>query len=141
MVSLVWDISEGYPTNPVYRDYHRRTVHDLRPWNHSGDPYKPYQALALAREHARDFVRRAIDRLDAYRAERGRPGLLCCALDTELLGHWWYEGRDWLAFVIDDGHSGNRLKPQPPRKAHNLCEQLIAILGLQYRCKATLQHD
>ena len=24
-------------------------------------------------------------------------GLLCCALDTELLGHWWYEGLDWLA--------------------------------------------
>ena len=102
MVSLVWDISEGYPTNPVYRDYHRRTVHDLRPWNHSGDAYRPYQALALARQHARDFVRRAIVRLDAYRAERGRPGLLCCALDTELLGHWWYEGRDWLAFVIDE---------------------------------------
>jgi 1,4-alpha-glucan branching enzyme len=101
-VSLVWDISDGYPANPAYRDYHGRTVHDLKPWNHSGDPYRHYAALALAREHARDFVRRAIARLDAYAAERGRPGLLCCALDTELLGHWWYEGLDWLAFVIDE---------------------------------------
>ncbi len=24
-----------------------------------------------------------------------------CALDTELLGHWWYEGVQWLASVID----------------------------------------
>ena len=102
MVSLVWDISHGYPTNPIYRDYYRRTVHDLTPWNHSGEPYRRFQALALAREHARDFVGRCIRRLDAYGAERGRPGLLCCALDSELLGHWWYEGLDWLAFVIDE---------------------------------------
>ncbi|MFL5885172.1 MAG: 1,4-alpha-glucan branching protein domain-containing protein, partial [Thermoleophilaceae bacterium] len=102
MVSLVWDIEHGYPANPLYRDYHGRTVHDLKPWNHSGEPYRHHQALALAREHARDFVRRAITRLDAYAAERGRPGLLCCALDTELLGHWWYEGLHWLAFVIDE---------------------------------------
>jgi 1,4-alpha-glucan branching enzyme len=102
MVSLVWDIADGYPANPIYRDYHGRTVHDLKPWNHSGEPYRRFQALALAREHARDFVQRARARLDAYADERGRPGLLCCALDTELLGHWWYEGLDWLLFVIDE---------------------------------------
>ncbi|MFL5884949.1 MAG: hypothetical protein ACJ77M_07765, partial [Thermoleophilaceae bacterium] len=33
MVSLVWDIEHGYPANPLYRDYHGRTVHDLKPWN------------------------------------------------------------------------------------------------------------
>jgi 1,4-alpha-glucan branching enzyme len=36
----------------------------------------------------------------AARLERG--GLLCCALDTELLGHWWYEGPAWLAAVLDE---------------------------------------
>ena len=38
-------------------------------------------------------------------ARRGRVaggGLLCCALDTELLGHWWYEGPVWLAAVLDE---------------------------------------
>jgi 1,4-alpha-glucan branching enzyme len=25
-----------------------------------------------------------------------------CALDTELLGHWWYEGVHWLAAVIEE---------------------------------------
>ena len=29
-------------------------------------------------------------------------GLLCCALDTELLGHWWYEGPAWLAAVLEE---------------------------------------
>ena len=28
-------------------------------------------------------------------------GLLCCALDTELLGHWWHEGPVWLEAVVD----------------------------------------
>ena len=25
-----------------------------------------------------------------------------CAVDTELLGHWWYEGVQWLAAVLDE---------------------------------------
>jgi len=39
-------------------------------------------------------------RLDAYAVQRGRPGLLTFALDTELLGHWWYEGQIWLRAVF-----------------------------------------
>ena len=27
-------------------------------------------------------------------------GLVVCALDTELLGHWWYEGIAWLRAVV-----------------------------------------
>jgi 1,4-alpha-glucan branching enzyme len=102
LVRHVWDGADGYPANPAYRDYHGRTVHDLKPWNIGGEPYRHYEALKLARVHARDFVGRAIARLDAYRAERGRPGLSCFALDTELLGHWWYEGMHWLRFVVDE---------------------------------------
>jgi 1,4-alpha-glucan branching enzyme len=102
LVRLVWDGPNSYPADPTYRDYWGRTVHDLKPWNVGGKPYRHYEALKLARAHARDFVARAIARLDAYRAERGRPGLSCFALDTELLGHWWYEGLHWLRFVIDE---------------------------------------
>ena len=99
-VQLVWNGETGFPADPVYRDYHRRTVHDLRPWSNGGLPYCPAQAAALAREHAQAFVERCIGRLDAYAAERGRPGLLTFALDTELLGHWWYEGQTWLRAVF-----------------------------------------
>jgi 1,4-alpha-glucan branching enzyme len=92
---LVWNEREGYPAHGTYRDYHRRTVHDLKPWNNAGGIYDRPAAEALAREHARDFVRRAGERLE-------RGGLLCCALDTELLGHWWYEGPLWLAAVLEE---------------------------------------
>jgi len=104
-VKLVWDLERGYPVSKDYRDYHGRTLHDLKPWNIGGEPYDHDAACELAREHARDFVRRAGERLDAYAAERGRPGLVCCALDTELLGHWWYEGPVWLEAMLAEAEA------------------------------------
>ena len=99
-VKLVWDLEHGYPVSGTYRDYHGRTIHDLKPWNIGGEPYERERACELAGEHARHFVARVGERLDAYADERGRPGLVCCALDTELLGHWWYEGPVWLEAVL-----------------------------------------
>jgi 1,4-alpha-glucan branching enzyme len=97
-VQLVWNEQDGYPAHPAYRDYWRRTVHDLKPWSNGGEPYDHEAALALAREHARDFLIRAAARLEG-------GGLLCCALDTELLGHWWYEGIAWLGAVLEEAEA------------------------------------
>ena len=94
-VSLVWNDTDGYPADGVYRNYWGRTVHDLKPWSNAGRPYEHEAALELAREHARDFVERAAAKLEG-------GGLLCCALDTELLGHWWYEGLAWLGAVFQE---------------------------------------
>ncbi len=92
-ISLVWS-SDGYPADPTYRDYHALTKHHHRVWNNAGDVYDPQAARAAARAHAVDFVGRV--------RERVRGGGVCvCALDTELLGHWWYEGVTWLAEVIE----------------------------------------
>jgi 1,4-alpha-glucan branching enzyme len=104
-ISLVWDMEEGYPTAAAYRDYYRRTRYHLKPWNTAGAPYRYEEAVGQAREHARSFVAKVAERLDAYAAERGRPGLVCCALDTELLGHWWYEGPVWLGAVIEEAQA------------------------------------
>ena len=101
-VSLVWSNETGYPAHPAYRDYHRGTAGGAHPWRNDGAVYDHAEALAQARRHARDFVERAIERLDRYAAERGRPGLLCCPFDAELLGHWWYEGPAWLAVVLSE---------------------------------------
>jgi 1,4-alpha-glucan branching enzyme len=98
-VELIWG-PNGYPAHGTYRDYHGRTTHDLKPWSNSGARYDHAAALALAAEHAAAFVEHVASRLDRYESERGRPGLVCCALDTELIGHWWYEGPAFLEQVL-----------------------------------------
>jgi 1,4-alpha-glucan branching enzyme len=106
-ISLVWS-DAGYPASGAFRDYHHHTVHHHNPWNNDGGPYEHAAALALAREHAADFVARTRARLRgaSESSPGGAPlpggGLVVCALDTELLGHWWYEGITWLAEVVEE---------------------------------------
>jgi 1,4-alpha-glucan branching enzyme len=94
-IELVWH-EGGYPSNGGYRDHHHLTDCHHRPWANDGGPYEHERALGLARADAADFVRRTIDRL----APDG--GLAVCAMDTEFLGHWWYEGIAWLEAVLDE---------------------------------------
>jgi 1,4-alpha-glucan branching enzyme len=90
-VDLVW-APDGYPAQAAYRDSHRRTPRDNRPWANDGAVYDPDRAAAQAHDDATDFVARVAERVR-------QGGLSVCALDTELLGHWWYEGPRWLAEV------------------------------------------
>ena len=98
-ISLVWS-EGGYPAGGAYRDYHRLTTFHHNPWNNAGGAYEHDAALALARAHAADFVTRVRERLREAAQSAPGPlpggGLVVCAIDTELLGHWWYEGVAWL---------------------------------------------
>jgi 1,4-alpha-glucan branching enzyme len=100
-MSLVWS-EAGYPASGAYRDYHHHTIHHHNPWANSGAGYDHEAALALARSHAEDFVARTRARLQRDGAGLPGGGLVVCALDTELLGHWWYEGIVWLEAVIEE---------------------------------------
>ncbi len=105
-MDLVWS-DGGYPAAGVYRDYHNHTVHHHNPWGNDGEAYDHARAIALAQEHAADFVARTRERL-RLASESGSQGdgmdggLAVCALDTELLGHWWYEGIAWLQAVVEE---------------------------------------
>ena len=100
-IARVWS-DGGYPAHGRYRDYHHHTVHHHNPWANDGGLYNHEHALGLARTHARDFVGAVRGRLE--RDGPGLPGggLVVCALDTELLGHWWYEGLAWLGAVVEE---------------------------------------
>jgi 1,4-alpha-glucan branching enzyme len=125
-IGLVWS-DGGYPAGGSYRDYHHHTVHHHNPWGNDREAYDHARAGALAKEHAADFVARTRERL--RRDGEGLPGggLVVCALDTELLGHWWYEGIAWLEAVVEEcSRQGlelvrlddalERLEPAPPAK-------------------------
>ena len=94
VIELVWH-DDGYPSHGAYRDYHHHTTHHHKPWSNDGEVYDRERALGQARADAHAFVEQV-----RRRTEDG--GLCVCALDTELLGHWWYEGIDWLAFAVEE---------------------------------------
>ncbi len=98
-VSWLWSL-DGYPSDPVYADFHRKSLRGCRPWSIGGGPYDPDRGSERAREHAREFATAVASRLSAHRERSGRPGLLTFAIDTELLGHWWWEGPIWLEEVL-----------------------------------------
>ncbi len=93
-VDAVWG-ADGYPSHGAYRDYHHRTPRDHRPWANDGAVYDPDRAAEQTAADAADFVARVGERVAG-------GGLCVCALDTELLGHWWYEGPGWLAAVVEE---------------------------------------
>jgi 1,4-alpha-glucan branching enzyme len=93
-IELVWSPG-GYPAAAAYRDSHRRTTHHHNPWANDGAVYDRDRAREQAAADARDFVRRVQQRTDD-------GSLSVCALDTELLGHHWYEGLDWLSAVLQE---------------------------------------
>jgi 1,4-alpha-glucan branching enzyme len=93
LMDLVWH-SSGYPSAGPYRNTRRHTEYRHTPWAVSGEAYDAAAGAEQARAHARDFAAAAGRRL-------ADGGLAVCALDTELLGHFWHEGVDWLAAVIE----------------------------------------
>jgi 1,4-alpha-glucan branching enzyme len=98
--SLVWS-RNGYPSDGAYLEYHRLSPNGIRLWAIGGEPYDPEAAARRAEQDAVRFVDHVAARLAGFRAERGRPGLVTFAIDTELLGHWWSEGPAWLQAVLD----------------------------------------
>ncbi len=93
LMDLVWHNS-GYPSAAAYRNTRNHTEYRHTPWAVDGAPYDPARGAEQVRAHARDFAEAAARRLEG-------GGLAVCALDTELLGHFWHEGVDWLAATIE----------------------------------------
>jgi 1,4-alpha-glucan branching enzyme len=98
-VSWLWSL-DGYPSDTAFADFHRKSLRGARPWAIGGKPYDPEAGDRRARELGQEFAVSAAERLAQYRDERGRDGLIVFAIDTELLGHWWWEGPAWLESVI-----------------------------------------
>jgi 1,4-alpha-glucan branching enzyme len=106
----VWSPRRGYPGGRWYRDFHTfdhdsgfhpsRVTSRSTP-SHEKAPYEPDRAAAAVAIDAVDFVDVVRRRLVDLAAQRdGRPALVVAAYDTELFGHWWHEGPQWLEAVL-----------------------------------------
>lgn len=135
----VWSASIGYPGDPQYREFHRKDERSgLRYWRvtdmTSGldrkQEYVPHAASERVHTHAEHFVSLVRRELEAHRARTGGDGLLTVTFDSELFGHWWFEGVDWLAEVLRRMAAGGprtttiaeRLAASPPEDRIELRE-------------------
>lgn len=99
-VSWLWDMS-GYPSWPGYLDFHRLSMNGVHIFRIDGAPYDPDAASRRASEQADEFLAAVRNRLEGFRESTGTRGLITFAIDCELLGHWWKEGPEWLAAVLE----------------------------------------
>ncbi|MEX0788199.1 MAG: hypothetical protein WD040_05310, partial [Anaerolineales bacterium] len=106
----VWSSDWGYPGDFDYREFHKKDgISGMQYWRITGsrvdlagkDPYHPDWAHAKVQAHADHFAGLVAGVLAQFHAERDEFGLVCANYDTELFGHWWFEGVDWLRGVLE----------------------------------------
>jgi 1,4-alpha-glucan branching enzyme len=105
----VWSPRSGYPGGKWYRDFHTwdhasgfrpARVTSIRTAPADKAPYDPVAAAGAVQADAADFVAVVHRRLAELAIARGRPGVVVVGYDTELFGHWWHEGPQWLEAVL-----------------------------------------
>lgn len=136
----VWSADVGYPGDGWYLDFHKkhfpgglkywrvtRTKSDLA----EKEPYQPEMVEARLEENAAHFVGVIKRRLREHYEATGVRGHLTAPFDTELFGHWWFEGPRFLEKVltrlaqdpeVELASCGQRLEQAPPRAVISLPE-------------------
>jgi len=106
----VWSADFGYPGDFWYREFHKKAEKSGgQYWRVTGkyvslgdkEPYVPEKALERVEEHAKHFVSLVRELLENYEKETGEKGIIVAPYDTELFGHWWFEGVRWLGRVLE----------------------------------------
>lgn len=105
----VWSADWGYPGDFDYREFHKKAgTSGLQYWRVTGekvdlahkDFYHPDWATYKTDQHAEHFAHLVGDLLRDYNQQTGKYGLIASNYDTELFGHWWFEGVTWLGKVL-----------------------------------------
>lgn len=135
----VWSRDAGYPGDGSYLEFHKKHFPGgIRYWRVTDSKsdlgtkliYEPEAARANADRHAAHFTQLVAQVLDAEGQRSPWPVVTCNPYDTELFGHWWFEGPEFLAGVLrrlpgaDVGLEtlGGYLRFQPVSEAITLLE-------------------
>ncbi len=106
----VWSGDIGYPGDPNYLEFHKKHHNSgLRYWKVSGsqvdlankDIYDPKAVEERLQSHAEHFLSLVADTLTNHTVKTGQEGIVCSPFDTELFGHWWFEGPRFIEKVIE----------------------------------------
>ena len=105
----VWSGEWGYPGDGRYLEFHKKHFPGgHRYWRVTSAkadladkqeyvPENVEEALENQSDHFVDVLRNYILK---YYAESGKIGVVTAPFDTELFGHWWFEGPRWLGKVL-----------------------------------------
>src|SRR3989442_74876 len=91
--------------------------------------YDSIAAKERADAHADHFAALVVDTLREHQQTTGHPGVVVAPFDTELFGHWWFEGPRWLEAVlrklegqVEAATASSFLAEHPPRSTIRLPE-------------------
>jgi 1,4-alpha-glucan branching enzyme len=136
----VWQHDIGYPGAPAYLEFHKKQNEGgMRYWRITDrradlaykQPYVPEWAFAQVRIHATHFAQVLRERLRSHWRQTGERGIVVAAFDTELFGHWWFEGPQWISELLQqittDGDvllttCQEYLRQSPPQRTVQLAE-------------------
>lgn len=106
----VWSATFGYPGDYWYREFHKKdSTSGLQYWRsraavvsiwHSSHSMSAARVGSGWEEHADHYAALVRRLLTEYYDANGEYGVISAAYDTELFGHWWFEGVDWLKAVL-----------------------------------------
>ncbi|UCF60235.1 MAG: DUF1957 domain-containing protein [Anaerolineaceae bacterium] len=105
----VWSAEWGYPGEFDYREFHKKDgISGMQYWRVTGprvdladkDAYHPDWAANKVEKHADHYAQLVEELLTTYQGETGQTGIISAIYDTELFGHWWFEGVDWIREVL-----------------------------------------
>ncbi len=105
----VWSSANGYPGDPIYREFHRKDANSgMQYWRITDagvdlgqkELYDPAIAFSRVYDHANHFVSTLAQLTREYYAQSQKTGIVVSAFDTELFGHWWFEGVAWIKEVL-----------------------------------------
>ncbi|NIS79116.1 MAG: DUF1957 domain-containing protein [Anaerolineales bacterium] len=105
----VWSSEWGYPGEHDYREFHKKDgISGMQYWRVTGaevdlaekDAYHPEWAAYKVGQHADHFAHLVETLISEYQAQSGEFGIISANYDTELFGHWWFEGVEWIKQVL-----------------------------------------
>jgi len=121
----VWSAKQGYPGDENYREFYRDIGFDLdfdyiKPYIHADgirtntgikyyritgetdnkQVYNNDSAQEMAAAHASNFMFNREKQVEYVAGIIKRKPIIVSPYDAELFGHWWYEGPDWLNYLL-----------------------------------------
>lgn len=105
----VWSGGIGYPGEPRYLDFHKKKFPSgLRYWRVTDSKvdlalkqnYDYDLVDNITKHHAEHFLSLCKKQAAQHYAKNQKPAVICTPFDTELFGHWWFEGPSWLYYVL-----------------------------------------